>query len=186
MARTLVIRWIVATVVVSMIALVDHGWIAHWLALSPPRVWHGEVWRLVTWVMIVPSPISILITCFVIYKFGGDLAERWGERRLRRFMIELVASAAMMTCVLSLITGDTGAHVGGIVTTFSLVISWARQFPDQKVLFAGMVPLHGRNVIFVVGGLAILLAFANGLYEMAPELVACAIAAGYPRGWLSR
>jgi hypothetical protein len=32
----------------------------------------------------------------------------------------------------------------------------------------------------------ILFALHYGIYEMAPELVACAIAAGYPRGWLAR
>lgn len=184
MARTFVIRWIVATVVVSLIAFFDHGWISHWLALSPERVWHGEVWRLVTWVLIVPSPISTAVSCYAIYKYGGALADCWGERRLRRFMIELIASAALMTCLLSLITGQTGAHVGGIVTTLSLVIAWARLFFNQPIRLWG-VPMQGRHLVAIACGATILFAFVNGLYEMAPELVACAIAAGYPRGWLS-
>jgi len=186
MARTFVTRWIVATLIVSILALVDHDWVAQWIALAPSRVWHGEVWRLVTWVLIVPSPISLVVSCFAIYKFGGDLADLWGERRLGRFVVELVAAAGLMTCLLAILTGDTGAHVGGVVMTFSLVIAWARQFPDQKVMLYGMVPVQGRNLVALVGGLTILFALHYGIYEMAPELVACAIAAGYPSGWLRR
>jgi membrane associated rhomboid family serine protease len=186
MSRTFVTRWIAATLIVSIIAFIDNGWLAQWITLAPTRVWNGEVWRLVTWVLIVPSPISLVVTCFAIYKFGGDLGDRWGERRFRRFAIELVAAAALITCLLSIITGDTGAHVGGVVMTFSLVIAWARQFPEQKVMLYGMVPIHGRNLMALIGGLTILFALHYGIYEMAPELAACAIAAGYPRGWLAR
>jgi hypothetical protein len=186
MARTFVTRWIAATLIVSIIAFVDHGWIVNWLALYPSRVWHGEVWRLVTWILIVPSPISLVITCVAIYKLGGDLGDQWGERRLLRFAIELVAAAALTTCLLAIITGDTGAHFGGIAMMFSLVIAWARQFPTQRIVLYGVVPVQGTQLVGLVAGLTVLFALHYGIYAMAPELVGCAIAAGYPSGWLKR
>ena len=186
MSRTFVTRWIVATLVVSIIAYVDHGWIQRWAALAPSRVWQGEVWRLVTWVLIVPTPISLVVSCFAIYKFGGDLANQWGERRLLRFVLELVAASGLVTCMVSIITGHTEAHVGGIITMFSLVIVWARQFPDQKVVLYGVIPMQGHNLVRLLAGIIVLFALHFGLYQMAPELAACAIAAGYPRGALRR
>ncbi|MEO8701355.1 MAG: rhomboid family intramembrane serine protease [Kofleriaceae bacterium] len=186
MARRFAIGWIAVTLGISIIAFLDDGWITNWLVLSPSRVWHGELWRLVTWFLIVPSPISLVVSCVVIYQFGGALVEQWGVRRFRQFWVVLVVTAGVVTCLVSLVTGNTGAHVGGMVTTFSLAIAWARQFPHRELVLYGVVTLSGRKIVLFLSGVIVLFALAFGIYAMAPELVACAIAAKYPRGWLRR
>src|SRR5688500_6299697 len=83
----LVTMWIFATLGISVVAMADGGTLAGWLALRPQRVWSGEVWRLVTWIALEPRAISLAMTCAAIYVFGGELAVRWGDRRLRRYLI---------------------------------------------------------------------------------------------------
>ena len=73
--------WITATLVASVVAILDGGFLQGWLALAPERIWRGEVWRLVTWPLIAISPISIAVTCAAIYKLGGDLAVKAHEGR---------------------------------------------------------------------------------------------------------
>src|SRR6201995_4319962 len=79
----LVSVWIWVTLLASIVAIVDGGWIAGWAALAPARIWRGEVWRLVTWGGVERGPLQLVVTCASIYKFGGELAPRWGGRGAR-------------------------------------------------------------------------------------------------------
>ncbi len=182
----LVSRWIVATLVASIVAALDGGWLASWAALAPSRVWHGEVWRLVTWPFLFASPVALVATCIAIYKLGGDLAVRWGDRRLRRFMIQIVLAAGVATCLLAAIGGGHFFRTGGWTVIDVLVIAWARQFPRESLVLYGMLPLRGRDLVRITVAISVLFAIYYGPIVMAPELVACSAAAWYPDGWLRR
>jgi membrane associated rhomboid family serine protease len=181
-ASKLVTRWIVLTLAASIVAALDGGWLASWGALEPARIWRGELWRLVTWPLIESGPMSLVVTCMVIYKFGGELAVRWGDRRLRRFVATVVVLAAAATCILAAITGQLHVHrLGGWAVADVLVIAWARQFPDATLVLYGVLPLRGRDLVRVTVGIAFVFALFFGFVVMAPELVACAAAAMYSR-----
>jgi hypothetical protein len=127
------------------------------------------------------------MTCAAIYKFGGELASRWGDRRLRRFMIEIVGGAAVLTTLLALVSDDAWHlyRVGGWATIDVLVIAWARQFPDRTlVLYSGLLALRGRALVRLTLAVAVLYAIYAGPFAVAPELIACAAAAAYPRSRL--
>jgi membrane associated rhomboid family serine protease len=178
--------WMLVTLAASIVATLDGGWLASWAALAPARIFRGEVWRLVTWPLIERGPMALVLTCVAIYKFGGDLAVRWGERRLRRFVGEIAIGAAVMTCVIAAISGGSVQRVGGWAMTDALVIAWARQFPLQTLVLHGLIRVRGRELIALTVGTAIIFAIYFGPVAMAPELAACAAAALYPKGWLRR
>lgn len=186
-ASKLVSQWITLTLVASIIAAVDGGWLAGWTSLAPARVWRGEVWRIVTWPFIESGPISLVVTCLAIYKFGGELAVRWGDRRLRRFALEIVVAASVVTCLLASVVGAGYLErAGGWAITEALLIAWARQFPRSPLLLYGLVAVQGERLVAITLGTAILLAIFAGPVYAAPELVACGLATLYPRGWLAR
>ncbi len=177
----LVTRWIAVTIVASIIAAVDGGWLASWAALAPTRIWHGEVWRLVTWPFVEPGPMSLVLTCAAIYKFGGELAVRWGDRRLQRFATQVVVAAAVATSIGALVfRGGYVMRLGGWAVGDMLVIAWARQFPQAGLQLYGLITLRGRDLIAMTVGTAVLFAIFYGPIAMAPELVACGAAALYP------
>jgi membrane associated rhomboid family serine protease len=103
----LVERWLLLTLGASLLSMFTAGWLADWARLSPDRVLHGQVWRLVTWAFVETAPMSLIFTCVAIFKFGGDLAVRWGDRRLQRFMLEIILGAAVVTTLLALIAPST-------------------------------------------------------------------------------
>jgi membrane associated rhomboid family serine protease len=185
---TLITRWIAVTLGLSIISALDRGFVASWAALVPARVFRGELWRLVTWPLIEAGPIQLVMTCAAIYKFGGELAVRWGDRRLQRFMLELVIAAGVITCLLSALFGmHYFQRLGGWLVIDVLIIAWARQFPQAVLRFYyGMLELHGRQLIGFVLGMNLLFAIYFGPFAVAPELVACIVAARYPVGWLRR
>lgn len=183
----LISRWLLVTIVASIFAAVDGGWLASWMALAPERVWHGQVWRLFTWPFVQLGPISLVFACVVIYKLGGDLAVRWGDRRLRRFMLQIVIAAGVGTCLLAAVAHATWLQrIGGWAVSDVIVIAWARQFPEQPLVLYGLLVLRGRQLVRLTVAVAILFAIFWGPVVMAPELLACAAAAAYPRSLLRR
>jgi len=186
-SSALVTRWIAITLLLSIIAGFDGGWIADHFSLEPSEIWRGQVWRLVTWPLVEAGPTSLILTCVAIYRFGSDLSQSWGDRRLLRFSIEIVALAGVVTCLLALVSNVYVERLGGWAITDALTIAWARQFPDRGLtLYYGMVTLSGRNLIAITLGTTILYAISSHPIAVAPELVACIVAVAYPRWLLQR
>lgn len=177
-SQKLVTVWIAIIVAASFVAAVDDGWLVYWAALSPERIWRGEVWRLVTWIAIEPSVVNLVVTCVCIYRFGGELVEAWGAWRLQRFMVQIVVVAALVTSLVGLVF-DGIYRTAGWVVDDALVIAWARQFPTQSVIFYGMLELRGTQLVTLTVGTTLLFAVFFGV-DRVPELVACTIAALYP------
>jgi membrane associated rhomboid family serine protease len=182
----LVSNWILITLGASIVAALDGGWLARWTALEPSRIFRGEVWRLVTWPFIEAGPISLVITCVFIYRFGSDLAHTWGERKLVRFSTHILVGAAVVTCLLNALVGGHAAHLGGWAVPDLLVIAWARQFPDRPLELYGVLQVRGEQLVNMTVGAMVLFAIFLGPLEVAPELAACVAAAVYPREWLRK
>lgn len=184
----LVSTWIAVTLGASIVAAVDGGWLARWAAFAPSRIWRGEVWRLATWAFVEPGALGLVLTCASIYKFGGELASRWGDRRLQRFMIEVLGGAAVVTTLLALVVGDAWYmhRLGGWAVGNALVIAWARQYPERCLALYGLLQLQGQRLIVVVIAITGLFAIFRGVFPMTLELLVCAAAYWYPAARLAR
>lgn len=183
----LVSQWIAATLGISIIAALDGGRFFSWFSLVPAKIWHGQLWRLVTWPLVEPRPLRLVFACVVIYTAGSQLAIRWGDRRLRRFMLEVVVIAGVATTLLATVVGRGYLrYVGTLAADTSLLIAWARQFPDAPLNYRGLISLRGRELTLFLLGIITLLAIYIGPIMMAPELVACVVAAKYPQSLLRR
>lgn len=185
----LVSTWILVTLGASVVAMLDGGLVYEWAALAPERIWHGQVWRLVTWPLVEIGPLGLVLTCVTIYKFGGDLAHRWGERRLRRYMLQIVVAGGIVATLGALVSPYAWSmhRCGGWVVSDALLIAWARQYPSSTLrLYHGMLELGGQRLVYFTVGVTCLIALAYSPFYYAPELVACFGAAWYPRDFLAR
>lgn len=184
----LVSSWILLTLGVSIFSMLDGGWLFHWTALVPDKIWHGEVWRIGTWALLQLGPLGLILTCASIYKFGGELAPRWGDRRLRRFAIQIVLAGGVAAAIGGLISDDAwrSYRAGGWAISDALIIAWARQYPRSTIQLYGLLVLSGRQLVGFTIGVTLLYAIATNPLLMAPELMACLGAAYYPRAWLTR
>jgi membrane associated rhomboid family serine protease len=178
-------QWALATFGLSIIALFDGGFLVGWLSLAPSRVWQGEVWRLITWPLVETGPMSLIITLVAIIKFGGDLATRWGDGRLERYVVRIAVGAGAIATVIALVAGSKFLwRAGGWAITDALVIAWARQFPATPVTLYGVLSLSGQRLIQVTIGSTVVFALYAGPVATAAELAACVLALTYPRKWL--
>jgi hypothetical protein len=184
----LISNWLLLTLAASIVVMIGGFWLYELAAFAPSRIWRGEVWRLVTWIFVEPGPWGLVLTCACIYKFGGELQPRWGDRRLRRFMIEIVLLASVTGAVAALFSEFAwNVHrCGGLLVQDVLVIAWARQYPRDTIVMFGFLRIGGRQLVAITLGITIVFAVAVGPFAFAPELVACLAAAFYPESRLAR
>jgi hypothetical protein len=174
--------WIAVTAIASVVASVDGGHLAQWAALAPSRVWHGELWRLVTWPLIESGFYSTVVTCLIVARYASPLAARWGSVGLARFVAPIVVAASVATCVVALVSHAANEpRLGGWAMTAILVIAWGRQFPDwMMVATGGLFRLRGATLVLATVGFTVVVAVSFGPLSYVPELAACAIAIWYP------
>lgn len=106
------------------------------LQLSWPLVMRGQVWRLVTFLVVPPpfaSPLTLLLTLYFYYFIGTSLENRWG---VRRFFIYYVIGA-VGTIVGAAITG----YATNMYLNMSLFFAFALLYPDFQLLLFFAVPV---------------------------------------------
>ena len=92
------------------------------------HVLHGEVWRLVTFVLLpfTYRPISLFIMLSFCYFVGGTLEREWGTAKFTLYYL-----SGMLFSVLSTVN-------------LTMVLAFAVMYPDAQVWFYGVIPLKAK------------------------------------------
>ena len=89
--------------------------ILYYMTLNPYAIVHGQVWRLVSWLLIPPSASNlffIAIMMFFYYSIGTSLERVWGTWRYNVFIftgILLTIVSAFLWMGFTYLTGSSGA-----------------------------------------------------------------------------
>lgn len=153
-------------------------------ALVPERVLRGEAWRLLTWSVIEPSPLSLIFACLFFYWFGRDLADAWGSRRFLNVYIGIALVAAVGTCLISLVDRSVGPQlfVGSWPLAEAVTVAWGLTFPDRVVRIYFFIPIKGYVLAWLTVALTVVYAIYSGWDHFLPNL----LAEGAMLGWIYR
>ena len=127
-----------------------------YLDLNRAAVWHGEYWRLVTYILIpqTSSYLWILFALWFLWMIGDGLESVWGAFRLNLFyLIGMVGTTAAALLF--------GAEFSNSMLNFSLFFAFAWFFPDTEVYVLGILPLRIKWMACAMAAL-LLLQFAAG------------------------
>lgn len=183
---------IVAIFVLSVVAaLGQHNGLPlfSYAALVPAFVWHGEVWRLVTWVFFEDEPLPLVFTCMLLYWFGRDLAMHWGTARFLRIYVGLTLAVAVVVCLIGHFVWphEPMAYLGSKAISSALVIAWALTFPEREMLFFFALRVSGRQLLYLELGLTALFTIYYGVVAMLHIIVASLLMLAYMyRFWMRR
>lgn len=74
-----------------------------YLQFSPAHILNGQVWRLLTWVLVpnASSPFMLLLTCYFYYWIATMLEREWGTARFSLFYF----SGMVLSVVLGMVLG---------------------------------------------------------------------------------
>lgn len=125
------------------------------MMLFTPAVYAGEIWRLITFIIIPPggSILQTALTLYFYYFVGTALENRWGPRRFLLFYAIGVISAI----IAALITG-IGTN---LYLNLSLFFAFAILYPDFQLLLFLVLPIKVKWLA-LLNGLYYLYGFVNG------------------------
>lgn len=137
------------------------------LTLDPYAILHGQIWRIVTWIIVPPgySPMGgysvsffILITLYFYYSIGRSLEAVWGTFNYNLFLFSgmffTVIGSFVLMGILSVANGSAGnplplSTLTGIYAfqfstyyvNMSIFLGYAATFPDAQVLLMFIIPI---------------------------------------------
>jgi hypothetical protein len=150
-----------------------------YLTLDPYQILQGQVWRLVTWLIIPPGSFDIftLIMLYFYYRIGTLLEHIWGTAKYSRYILGgiglTILSSFLMLAYVRFGMGATGemlayySALGGIVAfstyyiNLSIFMGYAATFPDMMVLFFFVLPIKVK-VLGIIDVLLLVYMFFTG------------------------
>lgn len=122
-----------------------------YLTLEPYYILHGQIWRLVTWILIPPeSPgIFTIIMLFFYYSLGTSLEQTWGAFRYNVYifmgMISTVLGAFLLYVILHVVYGGNVVFGSALFSTYyinmSIFLAFALTYPDMQVMLYFIIPI---------------------------------------------
>jgi len=133
----------VLTAVVYVVDLVSHNEtsLASLLVLNMHHVLHGQVWRLVTFLLVIPKigPIWAIMTIYFYWQAASSLEQVWGTFKFNAyyFLGALLSIAASTILYFAHISSDLDVWY----LQASLMLAYGTVFPNTQILLFGLIPL---------------------------------------------
>lgn len=145
-----------------------------YLMLDPFLVLKGQVWRLVTWILIPPDSSNlffVLITLYLYYSLGGLLERIWGTYKYNVYLFSgllftilgafvlcgysvLMGAQPTMYTGLYLLNNGSAVYFGQFSTYYinmSIFLACAASIPDVQVLLMFLFPIKVKWLGIVYG-----------------------------------
>ena len=112
------------------------------LYLNPYLILHGQIWRLVTWVLIPPETLSFftLIMLYFYYSIGTNLEHTWGTFRYNVYLFSgMLFTIIGSFCLLGFfyLTQGTSITLNGASNIFSMINGY-RYFAGFSTYYINM------------------------------------------------
>lgn len=138
---------IIGFVIGIIIEIVEPSMISM-LSLDPAKIFQGQVWRLISWVLVPPSGVSIfVILTLMFYWFVGNTLEKvWGEFQYNLYIFSGIFFTDLGMIVTYLIVLGMGradlaavfSYFGVGVSTYylcmSMFLAYAVLFAEQEII----------------------------------------------------
>ena len=153
----------------------------HFLTLNPYAIMHGQVWRLVTWILIPPDSSNlffVLLMLYFYYSLGTSLERTWGTYRYNVYIFSgmlftIIGSFLMMGYCYLVRPADMVAYgpsvffsaVSPLFSTYyvnmSIFLAFAATFPEVQVLLMFIIPIKVK-VLGIIYGVMLIANFIQG------------------------
>lgn len=121
----------------------------NYLTLEPILILRGQIWRLVTWLLIPPDTLNIftLIMLSLYYSLGTSLERTWGAFRYNLYIFTGVIATIIGAFIIYGIFAVQGTQVifGTAFTTYyislSIFLAFAVSYPNMQLLLYFIIPI---------------------------------------------
>jgi len=142
-----------------------------YLTLNPYYILHGQIWRLVTWIIVPPGSFRLLtlVTLFFYYSIGKSLERTWGDYLYNVYIFSGILFTVIGSFLLyAYYYAKLGNSVECVATmtlismyfstyyvNMSIFLAFAATFPDAQVLLMFIIPVKVKWLGVLYAGLLI-------------------------------
>lgn len=134
---------VIANAALYILGLFDRsGMLYQVLFMDPQAVLHGQIWRLVSYVLIPSSDGFWLIISLMFYYWLGESLERlWGSTKFTVYYVSGTLLTALASLLAYLIDGISVPIYGAVYVNTALFLAFALNYPDAMVNIYFIIPV---------------------------------------------
>ncbi len=144
-----------------------------YMNLEPYKILHGEIWRIITWVIVPPSSLDIftVIMLFFYYSIGQTLEKTWGAFRFTLYILSGIFFTVIGAFILYTIFAMQGYPMdrilfGNLFSTYyinmSIFLAFAVSYPNMQVLLYFIIPVKMKWMGILYGVIIVLQFIQSG------------------------
>lgn len=145
-----------------------------WLTLEPALILRGQVWRIISWVLIPPTtqPVSLFFLVLLYYSLGTALERTWGTFRYNVYIFSGLFFTVLAAFILYVVfyfgfnIELPLSSVGLISTnyiTMSIFLAFAAIYPDMEVYLYFILPIKMKWMALVYVVMALYYFICGGI-----------------------
>lgn len=142
-------QYIIITYVIGYALQFAAGNAIAYLTLEPYFILHGQVWRLLSWLLIPPGSFGIftIIMLLFYYSIGTTLERTWGAFRYNLYIFGGILLTIIGSFILYFIMGSGTVFMlyGEAFSTYyislSIFLGFALTYPEQQVMLYFIIPI---------------------------------------------
>lgn len=142
---------VVANVAVFLLDSFSNSSLSYLLYFSPDMLLRGQIWRLVTFVLIPEGggALTVLISCYFYYWIGSTLERQWGTAKFTCYYLGGMVFTLLGTIVVGLVTGVSIALAGANYVNFAMFLAFAALWPEAQVLLFFIIPIKIKYLAYI-------------------------------------
>lgn len=148
--------YIIGTYILGYVIRLAASNVLAFLLLDPYAILHGQVWRLVSWILIPPGTLDILtiLVLWFYYSIGSALERTWGTFRYNVYIFSgilfTIIGAFVLYGISYLVGGPLYAAVNSqqysvafstYYISLSIILGFAITYPNMQVLLMFLIPI---------------------------------------------
>ena len=138
--RNLMMYVSIANVAFWVLGAINRPFLSY-LSFDAAAILHGQVWRLVTFMLYPPSTgLLAFIAFYFYYWIGSTLEQYWGSGQFTIYFFSGVILTILYGFLIYFVTGSN-VRLDSQYIYLSMFFSFAALFPDMQVLFMYIIPI---------------------------------------------
>lgn len=157
--------YLLAGYVIGFITMYLMPELISWLTLEPALILRGQVWRIISWVLVPPATdlISLVFLVLLYYSLGTALERTWGTFKYNVYIFSgilftVLAVFALYGVFYFMYGVEIPLSSIGLVSTnyitMSIFLAFAAIYPDMEVLLYFILPIKMKWMALVYAALA--------------------------------
>ena len=148
-----------------------------WLAVSGPKFWSGQIWRLATYALLPAGIMDFLMNGIALVLLGGMLERHWSRGEFWRYCLVAAAGAGLAKVLLQ--SSNPLPLVGAAPMMFGLLIGWGFLCGHEMISIIPFGEMIVWKLVLAAGAISFLIMFSTA--DLVTSII---MAAGGLTGWL--